>query len=74
MTPAPSLVGLCITLLNSARIEYVVTGGLATFVSLWSPDGKRIAFTAESPTTDAEDVIVQPVDQSAPPIGGALAE
>ena len=35
---------------------------------VWSPDGKRIAFTAESPTTDAEDIFVQPVDQSAPPM------
>ena len=35
---------------------------------VWSPDGKRIAFTAESQTTDAEDLFVQPVDQSAPPM------
>ena len=35
---------------------------------VWSPDGKRLAFTAESPITDAEDLFVQPVDQSAPPV------
>ncbi len=33
---------------------------------VFSPDGKRIAFTAESPTSDAEDLFVQPVDRSAP--------
>ena len=35
---------------------------------VWSPDGTRLAFTAEGPTTDAEDVFVQPVDRSAPPV------
>ncbi len=35
---------------------------------VFSPDGKRIAFTAESPTSDAEDIFVQPVDRSAPAI------
>jgi eukaryotic-like serine/threonine-protein kinase len=35
---------------------------------VWSPDGLRLAFTAEDPTTDAEDVFVQPVDRSAPPV------
>jgi serine/threonine-protein kinase len=34
---------------------------------VWSPDGKRLAFTAESPETDAEDIFVQPVDRSTPP-------
>ncbi len=33
---------------------------------VFSPDGKRIAFTAEGPTSDAEDLFVQPVDRSAP--------
>ncbi|MBI3791536.1 MAG: serine/threonine-protein kinase [Gemmatimonadetes bacterium] len=33
---------------------------------VWSPDGKQLAFTAETPETDAEDVFVQPVDRSAP--------
>lgn len=32
MTPAPSLVGLFIAPLNRARIEYMVTGGLAAVV------------------------------------------
>ncbi len=35
---------------------------------IWSPDGKRIAYTAETTTTDAEDIFVQPVDHSAPPM------
>ena len=33
---------------------------------IWSPDGTRLAFSAEGPTTDAEDVFVQPLDRSAP--------
>ena len=35
---------------------------------VWSPDGTRIAFSAESPTSDAEDIFVQPVDHSAPAV------
>jgi eukaryotic-like serine/threonine-protein kinase len=35
---------------------------------VWSPDGSRIAFTAEGTTTDAEDLFVQPVDRSTPPV------
>ncbi len=35
---------------------------------VWSPDGSRLAFTAEGPDTDAEDIFVQPVDRSTPPI------
>ncbi|MEO6529044.1 MAG: protein kinase [Gemmatimonadaceae bacterium] len=35
---------------------------------VWSPDGARLAFTAESPRTDAEDVFVQPIDRSAPAV------
>lgn len=35
---------------------------------MWSPDGKRIAFTAELPGGDAEDIFVQPVDRSTPPM------
>ena len=35
---------------------------------IWSPDGTRLAFSAEGPTTDAEDVFVQPLDRSAPPV------
>ena len=34
----------------------------------WSPDGTRLAFTAEGPDTDAEDLFVQPVDRSTPPV------
>jgi len=34
---------------------------------VWSPDGSRLAFTAEGATTDAEDLFVQPVDRSKPP-------
>ena len=35
---------------------------------VWSPDGKRMAFTADVPGGDAEDVFVQPVDRSTPPV------
>ena len=35
---------------------------------VWSPDGTRLAFTAEGPATDAEDVFVQPLDRSAPAV------
>ncbi len=35
---------------------------------IWSPDGTRLAFTVERPTTDAEDLAVQPVDGSRPPM------
>ncbi len=35
---------------------------------VWSPDGSRLAFTAEGLTTDAEDVFVQPLDRSMPPV------
>ena len=35
---------------------------------VWSPDGARLAFSAEGPATDAEDIFVQPLDRSAPPV------
>jgi Tol biopolymer transport system component len=35
---------------------------------VWSPDGKRMAYTAENTTTDAEDIFVQPIDRSSPPV------
>ena len=35
---------------------------------VWSPDGTRLAFTAEGPATDAEDIFVQPLDRSAPAV------
>jgi len=35
---------------------------------VWSPDGTRIAFTAESPKSDAEDLFVQPMDRSTPAV------
>jgi serine/threonine-protein kinase len=34
---------------------------------VWSPDGRQLAFTAESPESDAEDIFVQPVDRRTPP-------
>ena len=52
----------------------IARGALARFTMeggghapVWSPDGTRIAFTAELSTTDAEDLFVQPVDRSTPP-------
>ena len=35
---------------------------------VWSPDGSRLAFTAEADGTDAEDIFVQPVDKSTGPV------
>ncbi len=35
---------------------------------VFSSDGTRLAFTAEGPTTDAEDIFVQPLDRSTPPV------
>jgi serine/threonine-protein kinase len=35
---------------------------------VWSPDGKRLAFTADISGGDAEDIFVQPVDRSTPPV------
>jgi Tol biopolymer transport system component len=46
--------------------RFTVDGGGHSPV--WSPDGLRLAFTAEGPDTDAEDIFVQPVDRSTPPL------
>ena len=46
--------------------RFTVDGGGHSPV--WSPDGTRIAFTAEGQDTDAEDIFVQPVDRSAKPV------
>jgi serine/threonine-protein kinase len=46
--------------------RFTVEGGGHSPV--WSPDGTRLAFTAEGPGTDAEDIFVQPVDRSTPPV------
>ena len=35
---------------------------------VWSPDGRRMVFTADIPGGDAEDIFVQPVDRSTPPV------
>jgi serine/threonine-protein kinase len=35
---------------------------------VWSPDGSRLAFTAEADGTDAEDIFVQPLDKSTKPV------
>ncbi len=45
-----------------------VTEAGGSHAPVWSPDGTRLAFTAEGPGTDAEDVFVQPVDRSTPPV------
>lgn len=34
----------------------------------WSPDGTRLAFSAEGQDTDGEDIFVEPVDRSAKPL------
>ena len=46
--------------------RFTVDGGGHSPV--WSPDGTRLAFTAEGPDADAEDIYVQPVDRSGPPV------
>jgi Tol biopolymer transport system component len=51
------------------------TGNLARFTQeggghspAWSPDGRRLAFTADIVGGDAEDLFIQPVDRSRPPV------
>jgi eukaryotic-like serine/threonine-protein kinase len=53
----------------------VALGGLTRFTQeggghapVFSPDGKRLAFTADLPGGDAEDIFVQPVDRSTPAV------
>ncbi|MGE5099197.1 MAG: protein kinase domain-containing protein [Deltaproteobacteria bacterium] len=50
-------------------------GGITRFTQeggghspVWSPDGKRLAFTADISGGDAEDIFVQPVDRSTAPV------
>jgi len=45
--------------------RFTVDGG--GHAPVWSPDGTRIAFTAEAQGTDAEDLFVQSIDRSMPP-------
>ncbi len=45
--------------------RFMIEGG--GHAPMWSPDGTRLAFTMEGPTTNAEDIAVQPVDGSRPP-------
>ena len=35
---------------------------------MWSPDGTLLAYTMEGPKTNAEDIVVQPLDKSRPPM------
>jgi eukaryotic-like serine/threonine-protein kinase len=35
---------------------------------VWSPDGTRLAFTAEGKDSEAEDIFVQPLDKSSKPV------
>jgi len=45
-----------------------LTRGQADTSPAWSPDGTRLAFTAEAEGSDAEDIFVQPVDKSTKPV------
>ncbi len=56
-------------------LYYLSTGSLAQFTfeggghaPVWSPDGRHIAFTAESGDSEAEDLFVQPIDRSTPAV------
>ncbi|WP_025414635.1 protein kinase domain-containing protein [Gemmatirosa kalamazoonensis] len=45
-----------------------VTSGGGGHSPIWSPDGKRLAFTAEGENTDAEDLFILPVDRHTGPV------
>lgn len=51
---------------DAGTLTRLTTGGGA-HAPVWSPDSKSLAYTAETPSTDAEDVFVQPIDRSRPP-------
>ena len=42
------------------------TGAGGGHAPIWSPDGSRLAYTMEGPETDAEDIVVEPLDRSKP--------
>ena len=42
------------------------TGAGGGHAPIWSPDGRRLAYTMEGPETDAEDIVVEPLDRSKP--------
>ena len=42
------------------------TGAGGGHAPIWSPDGTRLAYTMEGPETDAEDIVVEPLDRSTP--------
>ena len=53
--------------LTRGSLTRFTTGGGA-HSPVWSPDGTRLAFTAEVDGSDAEDMFVQPVDRSTKPV------
>ena len=44
------------------------TGAGGGHAPVWSPDGTRLAYTMEGPETDAEDMAVESLDRSKPPL------
>ena len=53
-------------LAQGTMAQFTTDGG--GHAPVWSPDGKRLAFTAEGKDTEAEDLFVQPLDKSTPPV------